>query len=133
MIGLGSDEKIKNKCTCILHLYHSHACAHHNVHLGLEQPAEDIVREDDRHLADLQPAPPLHRSPRPHIHGQSQVTLSNQNIGRKVFFGNTFCLKKSALRALTKTRIETKEAGTTQKIHISRDHALMGLFFMECK
>ena len=57
----------------------SHACAHHNVHLGLEQHAKDVVREDDRHLADLQPAPPLHRSPRPHIHGQSQVTLSNQN------------------------------------------------------
>ena len=110
---------------------HSHACAHHNVHLGLEQHAEDVVREDDRHLADLQPAPPLHRSPRPHIHGQSPVTLSNQNIGRKVFFCNTFCFKKSALRALTNTRIETKEAGTTQKKHISRDHALMGLFFME--
>ena len=64
----------------------SHACAHHNVHLGLEQDAEDVVREDDRHLADLQPAPPLHRSPRPHIHGQSQVTQRNQNIWRNLLF-----------------------------------------------
>ena len=59
----------------MLIMFLSNACADHDVHQRLEQLTEDLVREDDRRLAHLQPPASLHRGPRPHLHGHPQVKI----------------------------------------------------------
>ena len=58
-------------------LFLSYARVNHHVHQCVEQPAEDVLRQDDRRLAHLQPPASLHRGSCPHIHGHTQVDFLN--------------------------------------------------------
>ena len=52
---------------------YSNACVDHHVHQCVQQLAEDLLRQDDRHLAHLQPLAPFHRGSGPHLHGHTKV------------------------------------------------------------
>ena len=56
----------------------SYACSYYNVHQRLEQLTKNILCQNDRHLADIQPSSSVHRSFNPFVHGHSQVC---QNLG----------------------------------------------------
>ena len=51
----------------------SYACSYYNVHQCLQQPTKDVLRQNDRYLADIQPPPSLHWSSGPFLHGHPQV------------------------------------------------------------
>ena len=51
----------------------SYACSYYNVHQCLQQPTKDVLRQNDRHLADIQPPSSLHWSSGPFLYGHPQV------------------------------------------------------------
>ena len=60
----------------------SYARVDHHVHQRVEQLAENVLRQDDRHLADLQPLAAVHRGLGPHLHGLAQARTKSKS-GRK--------------------------------------------------
>ena len=57
----------------------SYARVDHHVHQRVEQLAENVLRQDDRHLADLQPLAAVHRGLGPHLHGLPQVRTKSKS------------------------------------------------------